>query len=67
MNRPVITRNLWAPIIKPKRGAEWICWPCVRLSRREAKAELLKDLPERMHKEHLRNVRFGKVTITETP
>lgn len=60
----VKTAGLWAPIIKSQRG-EWVCWTCVRSTKREAKAEYLRDLPERIHKEHLSRVRFAKVVITE--
>lgn len=60
------TKNLWAPIIKPRRGAEWVNWTCVRRTRRGAKTEYLRDIPETYHPEMLKNVRFAKVTINES-
>jgi len=59
-------KNLWAPIIRPKRGAEWINWTCVRLTKRDAMAAVCDHIPPNLHKEWLQNVRFARVTIIES-
>jgi hypothetical protein len=58
-------KNLWAPIIKPKQGSEWINWTCVRLTRRDAKAAMCEHLPENLHRKFLKNVRFARVMVSE--
>lgn len=57
--------GLWAPIVTPSRGTPWVVWTCVRMTRREAKAEYLRDLPKDLIKDNLKRVRFSRVTITE--
>ena len=64
--RPATVKNLWAPIICPKRGAEWINWTCVRLTKRDARAAACEHIPPIHHKEWLANVRFARVSITES-
>lgn len=59
------TKQLWAPIITPKRGKEWICWICMSPTRRGSKEDFLQDVPEKDQAEVLKGVRFAKVTITE--
>lgn len=59
------TTGLWAPIIRSQR-AEWVCWTCVRATRREARAEYLRGMPLEKHKERLERVRFARVDITES-
>ena len=60
-----VTKNLWAPIIRTSLGKEWISWTDVRTTRKASKAAYLEGLHEKFHADHLKNVRFGKVTITE--
>jgi len=60
-----VTRNLWAPLVTPKRGKPWISHLDVRSTRREAKAAFIGDMTPETADSCLRNVRFVKVTVTE--
>lgn len=65
MSEPAQTKNLWAPVITPKRGKPWICYVDARSTRRESKAAYLKDVLPAYHSDFLERCRFAKVTITE--
>lgn len=60
-----ISKGLWAPIHKPKRGGEWVNWRCVRTTRKASKEALLENIDQVHHKRFLNVVRFARVTITE--
>lgn len=60
----VKTTGLWAPIISSKR-TEWVCWTCVRSTRRDARAVYLSGVPLERQKEHLDRVRFARVSVME--
>lgn len=59
------TKNLWAPIVKAKRGNDWINWGHVASTRRDSKRKFLAVFLPEHHKKVLRTVRFARVTITE--
>lgn len=61
------TKNLWAPVVKAKRGNDWIVWTCVRSTRREAKSAYIDGVEADHIKHHLKRVRFARVTIQEQP
>lgn len=63
----ITARNLWAPIVSPQKGKDWIVWTCVRYTRREARNAYLEGINPNREKEHLARVRFAKVTIKEQP
>lgn len=62
-----VTKRLWAPIIKPARGHEWVNWLCVRSTKREAIIAYRAGVPIECMRHHIRRVRFARVTITEEP
>ena len=64
MNKPAITKNMWAPIRIGQRG-DWVIYSFIRYTRREAKAAFLENWGRADHKHALADVRFARVTITE--
>lgn len=65
MTTPAQSKGLWAPIVKPDRGAEWIHWYCIRTTRKEAKRAYLDGVVLAAHKMWLRKVRFARVMVVE--
>jgi hypothetical protein len=63
--KQAISKNLWAPIATPARGNPWVFWNCIRMTRRESKAEYLRDLAPELHKKALKRVRFARVDVVE--
>ena len=62
--KPVVVKNLGAPIVTTTR-CQWVLWPFVRSSRREAKKDYLQDIDPMFHKDALSRVRFARVTVME--
>ena len=58
------TTGLWAPIIRSKK-TEWVCWTCVRSTRRYARSAYLSGVLLERQKEHLEGVRFARVSVME--
>lgn len=65
MSKQAISKNLWAPKATPKRGAPWIIWSFVRMTRRDAKSAYLEGIEPECQKDCLDRVKFVRVTITE--
>lgn len=63
--KPAQTNGLWAPIIKPTTGNEWVMWNCVRFTKKEARASFLNQFPPRLAKSVLADCRFARVSIIE--
>ena len=63
--KPATTKGLWAPIVKPKRGAEWIIPGCIQFTKKGSIESFLKGIPEKLHESRLKNVRFARVQISE--
>lgn len=62
-----VKTKMWAPIVKSKRGSDWIVWTCIRSTRKQALHAYLSGLnpaPE-IVKAHLDRVRFARVSVIE--
>lgn len=60
------TSGLWAPIVKPTRGKEWVIWTCIRGTRRDARAAYLEHMEPSHYATALKRVRFARVSIDFT-
>ena len=61
-HKPSKPETGWAAI---ERTSGYVFIFTIQVTRRDSKAEYLRGLPERVHKDKLKRVRFAKVLITE--
>jgi hypothetical protein len=63
------TTGAWAAVIQSQspQGSAWVALDTVSYTKRDAKRKYLGEIPSQFHAGLLKNVRFVRVTITETP
>ena len=65
--KPAITKNLWAPLITPKRGRPWIDYSKIASTRMACRFYHLDGLTDKGREMFASITKYVRVTVTEQP